>query len=315
MKTIFVSKTGTITTLKEALSLINNEPTTILLDEGVYFEKVSVLNNHIIIKGKSKENTIISFNDFSKKINDDGQELNTFRTYTVELLGNNITLENLTIENTSGDGKKYGQAVALQAVGDMIVVKNCNIKGYQDTLFVGPLPFDLINRYQGFIKDRMLAVNYQTRQFFTNCIIEGDVDFIFGSGNTIFNRCEIRRISSLRNVAGFDAAPSTDESSKYGFTFINCDFTSDINCQYYIARPWRDYGKVSLINCNLSESVASGRFNGWEKTNRDKTCRFEEIGSTGLGSSNSIHKWINTNIDINDYTINKIFKDWNPINE
>lgn len=66
--------------------------------------------------------------------------LGTFRTYTVLVDADDVRLENLTIENDAGDGREVGQAIALYADGDRLVVDACCIKGHQDTLFLGPLP-------------------------------------------------------------------------------------------------------------------------------------------------------------------------------
>lgn len=47
--------------------------------------------------------------------------------------GNDCTLENLTVENTAG---RVGQAVALHIKSDRVAVKNCNLLGNQDTLYL-----------------------------------------------------------------------------------------------------------------------------------------------------------------------------------
>lgn len=57
----------------------------IYLKDGIYHEKVEIFNNNVQIIGESKENTIISNNDHFYKIMPDGNECNTFRTYTVLL--------------------------------------------------------------------------------------------------------------------------------------------------------------------------------------------------------------------------------------
>lgn len=316
MKTIYVSKTGTIKSITEALALIDGEPTEIIIDEGIYFEKISILKNNITLKGKSKENTIISYNDFSRKLNSDLYEFNTFRTYTLEILGNNIVVENLTIENSSGPGKKFGQAVSLQAVGDKIYVNNCIIKGYQDTIFAGPLPLDLIKRYQGFLKPEILNIKNQTRQIFNNCIVEGDVDFIFGSGNTLFNNCEIIGLTYNNSPRGYYFAPSTEKNSKYGITLIDCKLKGNSdNERFFIARPWRDYGMLTLINCYLGNIIYNEKYNKWDNTNRDKTCRFYEFGSYGESANKKSVPWVKTNLNLEEYSIINIMDGWDPINK
>jgi pectinesterase len=73
---------------------------------------------------------------------------------------------NLLLQNSSlrPDGKRKGaQAVALRISGDKATFYNCKIKGFQDTL----------------CDDR-------GNHFFKDCYIEGTVDFIFGSGKSLY---------------------------------------------------------------------------------------------------------------------------------
>jgi pectinesterase len=60
--------------------------------------------------------------------------MGTFRTYTFPGRGNDITIENLTIENAAA---QLGQAVALHLEGDRIIIRNCRILGNQDTIYTG----------------------------------------------------------------------------------------------------------------------------------------------------------------------------------
>ena len=71
----------------------------------------------------------------------------TFRTYTMLIKAPHFTLSNLTIENTAGEGHIVGQAVALHLYADDINLFNCTLKAHQDTIFLGPLFQDLIERY------------------------------------------------------------------------------------------------------------------------------------------------------------------------
>ena len=67
-------------------------------------------------------------------------KLGTFRSYSVFIDTHDVTLQNLTIENASGDSLTHGQAIALYADGDRLVIDSCRLIGHQDTLFTGPLP-------------------------------------------------------------------------------------------------------------------------------------------------------------------------------
>ena len=277
---IIIDKNSDINTIQKGLKLINPlENTLIVIKEGTYFEKIKIKfyspnGKWLKIIGEGK--VTISYNDFAKKIHNDGLEFNTFRTSTMMLLGNDIYLENLNIENTSGSGKKYGQAVALYVTGNNICINHCNLYAYQDTLFLGPLPYDLIERYQNFLQEDELIYPKEHKVYISNTFITGDVDFIFGGAEAYFEFCEFK--SRKRN--GFVFAPSTEQEEKKGFVVNKCRFTcEDKNTSCYIARPWRDYGMVELYDCLMDNHIKDVGFDKWNDTSRDKTCRFFEQNS------------------------------------
>ena len=114
-------------------------------------------HHHLKIIGHPHQETKIVYADYSYKMHDDGLLYNTFRTATLHLFGHHIHLEHLTIENDAGCGLTIGQAVSLAIYGKHAFIKDCYIKGYQDTLFIGPLPEDLIQRYDGFLSNHQLT--------------------------------------------------------------------------------------------------------------------------------------------------------------
>ena len=114
---------------------------------GKYHLKLSLKQNNLKISGEGMFNTIIYNDDHYHKIMSDYNECNTFRTYTLEILGDNCTIEDICITNTC-DSKTYGQAVTLNVYGNNFLANNIMLKSEQDTLFTGPLPADLILRYK-----------------------------------------------------------------------------------------------------------------------------------------------------------------------
>lgn len=277
MKYLTIDSTMPIT--KTIMSLNADDDYEICLKTGNYFEKIKIKwdsDYTLTIKGLKK--VVISNNDFAKKRHQDQKEYNTFRTYTMMILGRNVTLENLTIENTCGSGKKYGQGVALALIGDQIKLNNCRLLGHQDTLFLGPLPKDLIERYQNFLPQDELIFPLPHRIHVKKTYISGDVDFVFGSAEAYFSECEFN--SKARH--GFVFAPSTDKNDEIGFVVRNCRFTSnskDKSSHVYIARPWRDYGYCALYDCQMDNHIHDDGFDKWNNTSRDKTCRFYEFNS------------------------------------
>ena len=276
MQIIHVQKETKIDSIQKAIATIKEKEVLITIGEGTFYEKIKLTIDHVTITGVSPEKTRIVYDDYALKIHADGQEYNTFQTYTFMILANHVRVENLTIENSSGSGKVFGQAVALSMIGDRISLDNVVLKAHQDTLFLGPLPRDLILRYQNFLPQDELIFPKNHRYLITNSKIIGDVDFIFGAGNAYFKNCQI--IS--HNNKGYIAAPATESDDFYGFTFVDCHLKSDAKeANTYLARPWRDYGKVVFIHCLLDHHIHEQGWDKWNDSNRDKTCRFYEYQS------------------------------------
>lgn len=253
------------------------ENSMILLSEGEYRQKTVIRTPGLIVKGAGADKTRIVYNDYAKKRDFLGAEWNTFRTYTLAVCADGVTMEGLTVENDALAPEVLGQEVALSVVADRFRMENCTLRSTQDTLFLGPLPSDLIGRYEGFLHDELRRFGW-FRQSFRNCRIEGTVDFIFGCGDAVFEDCEIRSLQDKRNV-GFVAAPAHDIQQKEGFRFCGCQFTAEREVptgSIFLARPWRDYGLSVFMDCTYDFHIAPEGFDKWQGTNRDGTARFYE---------------------------------------
>ena len=293
-----------MTTIDTKMSIndaINNakDGETIYIKKGIYKEKVVINKDNIKIIGENPDETIITNDDYFHKILDDGNEANTFRTYTCLVLGNNVSISNLTIQNTSLPSSKYGQAVALHVCGNNFNCEKVSLKSAQDTLFTGPLQEDLIKRYTGFLLKEQLKPDFTT-QIYKNCKIYGDTDFIFGSAQAFFYKCDIISIGK-----GFLAAPAHSKEMKYGYLFYKCNLISSGDAKgTYFARPWRDYGCAAFIDCKVGNHIDPRGFNKWDNTNRDKTARFYEY-SPNVDISKR-EQWVNelTEIEAKNYLDN-----------
>ncbi len=251
--------------------------TRIVLPEGTFREKLVIDTPDIEIVGAGLGKTVIVNGDYARKIAPDGREFNTFRTYTVAVTAPNVTLRDLTIENDARQPEKLGQEVALTVYADNFLAEDCAFISTQDTIFCGPLPEDLIKRYKGFLIDPLRAEGSQ-KQIFRNCLVAGTVDFIFGCGDTLFDECEIRSLCDARGH-GYVAAPSHSSEQKIGTVFNKCRLTREngvADGSIYLARPWRDYGKTSFIDCEMDSHIAAEGFNKWGDSHRDRTARFAE---------------------------------------
>ena len=239
--------------------------------------QIHISNSNIVIEDK-----IFSASHYAKELHPDGQNRGTFRSYTVLVDGNNVTFRRCTFENLAGRGEDVGQALALYLDGDEIRLEDCVIRGHQDTLFLAPLPDKEIIP-GGFLGPKQYTERKRRTYYFKNCRIEGGVDFIFGGATAYFDNCEFVSVEE-----GYVFAPSTPEDVEVGFVARECTFSAaegiaDRSC--YIARPWRDYGAVRLINCRLGAHIHPDGFDDWGKTHAHESVRFFEVGSYGEGAN------------------------------
>ncbi len=260
------------------LSLILNDlktPATIYLKGGIYRQKTEIRADNLTIIGEDRETTVITYDDYARKIHADGQEYNTFRTYTLCIAGEGIRLENLTVENSNTHPEEVGQCVALSVHAKNFLARNVKLKSTQDTLFCSPFPDDLVTRYRGFIPANQLYMEGWGVQLFENCEISGTVDFIFGCAEAYFHKCKLISLKDARGH-GYVAAPAHSLMQPKGFTFFDCDFISGgaEEGSVYLARPWRDYGKCDFVDCRIGKHINAALFDKWNDTERDKTARF-----------------------------------------
>ncbi len=250
---------------------------TLELAPGDYHFKVLITTPGLTIRGAGAGKTRIIWDDYAKKLDEQGREYVTFRTWTAAVCADHVTMTDLSIINNALHPEIKGQEVALTVYGDDFHMERCTLSSTQDTLFLGPLPPDLIRRYDGFLPD-CLRRDKPCRQFFRDCLIEGTVDFIFGCGDALFENCEIRSLNDARHV-GYVAAPAHSLEQKRGFVFRSCRLTMEPGVDegsIYLARPWRDYGLCSFLDCSYGPHISPLGFDKWNDTHRDETARFYE---------------------------------------
>lgn len=248
---------GQFTSIQEAiLSVRDYKPTrtTIYVKNGVYDEKLLIPANKcdITIIGQSQSGVVISHGDYASLNN-----MGTFNTWTVRVDGDGIRIENLTIENTAG---RVGQAVALHVEGDRCEFARLRLLGNQDTLFNG---------------------GNGSRQYFSQCYIEGTTDFIFGPATVIMDDCELHC-----KADSYITAASTPADVKWGYVIRNCRITADKGLtKVYLGRPWRAYASVSFVDCELPGCVAPEGWHNWGRLENESTARYSEFGSRGDGAN------------------------------
>ena len=262
--TIVVARDGTgeFRTVSEALEVCRafmDYHKVIYIKKGTYKEKVIIPQwlQNIELCGEDRDATIITYDDHANVVfPPTGKGMTTFRTYTLKVEANDITLRNLTIENNAA---RLGQAVALHTEGDRLLFVNCRFLGNQDTVYTG-MP--------------------RTRMLFHDCYIEGTTDFIFGPATAWFEHCTIHG-----KLNRYITAASTPKDVDYGYVFSNCTVTAaDSVTSLYLGRPWRDYGYTLFMNCELPGVICPEGWHHWEQ-HREQTARYFEYNNRGEGAN------------------------------
>ncbi len=323
MKKLVVSKSGgdyaSIQAAVDAIPKDNSQWVEIQIKPGVYREKLQVETPYIRFTGEDPKTTYITYDQGASTILPGGTRSGTFRSYTAFFGSHDLTAENLTFENAAGPGCIAGQSLAMYADGDRIAFRGCRFLGYQDTIFTGPLPPSTIipNSFAG---PRENAPKINGRQYYENCYIRGDVDFIFGSATAYFQSCEIfSKRRSGGGPGGYVTAASTPEGQKYGYIFHNCRFTSDNDLgTVYLGRPWRNFAHTAVIQCYLGGHIHQEGWNNWKKPEAEQTARYEEYGNEGPGASlDRRPSWIRklSQEQAEEYAVERVLggeDGWNP---
>lgn len=189
-------------------------------------------------------------------------------TLTVD--ADDVTLRHLTLANTfdkdAGVDVPDSQALALRTRGTRISVEGCRLLGKQDTVLLdSPSP---------------ARVNHVR---LVDCLIEGDVDFVYGAATALIEGGEIRSVG-----AGYVAAPSTVAEQPGGLCFHDVTFTAAPGVapgSVRLARPWHpggrpeSVGRAQFVACTLGPHIAADRWADMGGYSWRTDARFGESGS------------------------------------
>ncbi|MDE5690969.1 MAG: pectin methylesterase, partial [Alistipes sp.] len=183
----------------------------------------------------------------------------TYDSYTMSVQADEVSLENLTVENDAG---RVGQAVALETRGDRIRIDRCRLIGDQDTFF---------------------TKGYVSRVHVENSYIEGTTDFIFGPSIVLFDGCTIHC-----KADSYITAASTTERNKYGYVFRNCRVTAAEGVsKLYLGRPWKSTARTVWLACELPAAIRPEGWHNWRDPARERTSFYAEWRCSGPGADRS----------------------------
>ena len=247
---------GDFCTVQSAIDFVpagNTKPVTITVAPGNYNEIVYVNSQKpfLTVRGADRNLTVIQYP------NNNSLNPSTTGRPTFGVDAPDFTLENLTVWNTTPKGGS--QAEAFRGNNARILLNRVNLKSYQDTLLL------------------------QGGGFVTDSYIEGDVDFMWGTGPVFIQNSELKALSSsgyytqIRNGQG-----------QFGFVYVNNRLTGATGVTgMYLGRidpTVFPYSQVVYINNAMGPDVAPV---GWLLNNATTApnVQFEEYRSTDLNGA------------------------------
>ncbi|MCD7777039.1 MAG: pectinesterase family protein [Clostridiales bacterium] len=300
-KIVVAAEGGDFATVSAAVDFAE-ENSVIYIKKGVYREKIAVNKPGITLIGEDREETVRVYGDYAMMEYENGYPIGTFKTPSLYVgeEAEGFTMKNLTVFNDAGEGNVVGQAVAAYIDCDRTVVENCRLIARQDTLLCGSIPEDITGR-----EPRIC------RQYFKNCFIEGNVDFIFGGGTVLFEGCEIFIVGRNGFPSGYVTAACTSESIPVGFVFKSCKVSGSGNRgKAFLGRPWRDYAKTVFIDCIWDDIIHPEVYSKWHDRKSHLTCYYGFNGMEEFKASKA--EWVHTltDEDCEKYKKENIFGNW-----
>jgi len=287
----------------DSIPAANTTPTIINIHNGLYTEVDRVNGkNNITFIGQNRHQVFITYAN-----NNNINGSTTTRPMFGVNQANNIAIENLTLTNSTPHGGSQAEALLVNYAKQFILL-DCDLDSYQDTLLVNQ------GGDQAYIRD---------------CHIQGDTDYIWGSGTLYVTNTELMAMTSQSHLT----QPRTPQYSN-GFAFVNCRILG-ANSSVTSCDLGRDagssgntanypYGQVAYINCTMDTNViipagwilGSGTTQGAETANL-RFWEFQSVDTNGnLVPTNSRVAW-STELDGNTATnqvqnVTNWFSGWQP---
>ncbi|WIX99494.1 pectinesterase family protein [Amycolatopsis mongoliensis] len=254
---------------------------TVSLKPGTYHEVITVPagKTGITLRGTTGKasDVVIDYDNAGGTKKPDGSTYGTTGSATATIAANGFTASALTFRN-SFDRRAHPeitatQAVAVKTTGDRMVFDNVTFLGRQDTLYADTA-----------------AAGTTGRQYYRNCAISGDVDFLFGRATAVFDRATITALDRGSNPNGYLTAASTRRANAYGFLIVDSKVVSAAaDASFHLGRPWHPGGDVDAIaQVVVRETVLPAAIKPAPWTDMSgfswKDARFFEYHNTGPGA-------------------------------
>lgn len=226
-------------------------PWLIFVKNGEYEELVKISNDkpfiHLI--GQDKAKTIIKYWINNGGSSDIGWEYSTnnpsSKTYgysgVVQVDASDFYTENITYLNSYGVERQAGpMGLAMKSSGDRQAFYNCNFRSYQDTWYTD-------------------VKSVANRHYVNKCMIEGAVDYFYGSGDVYV---ENSTFMQARETGSVVFAPAHKAGTKYGYVIESCLFDGP-GSNHKLGRAWQNEPIAVLLNNRFKAQFAAEGWSEW----------------------------------------------------
>jgi pectin methylesterase-like acyl-CoA thioesterase len=201
--TVAADGTGDFSTVQGAIDFVpvnNAQRVTVNVRKGTYTEIVYVRSSKrfVTVKGEDRNESVIQYAN-NENLNTGSSPRAAFGVDAPDFVLENITVHNTTTRFNSENRTR--QSEAFRGNNDRILLNRVNLKSFQDTL--------------------LLQSQSNQGGFVNESYIEGDIDFLWGTGAVYFRNSELKMINSnayytqIRNGQG-----------KNGYVFVNSRLTA-----------------------------------------------------------------------------------------
>ena len=261
----------------------------------------TISGNNISIIGESMDKTIIVNKPEAEGI---GNTATLYNTST------GLYMQDLTLKDAYPFNGSTGRAVCLQDKGTRTICKNVKMLSYQDTYY---------------------SNNNSGQYYFENSEIHGIVDFICGGGDAFFNKCNL----VLEPGKGSYITASYTDGSNYGYVFDGCKVIGTEKDKFTFGRSWGGQARCAFLNTildqNAAKNIAATR---WTTDGMNVVAKnlyeyntLDENGSMISPAENNVHFTLKKDGKIAEeyeyntimtadaaanYTLDKVFTDWQP---
>lgn len=129
--------------------------------------------------------------------------------------------------------------------------------------------------------------------YFKNCLIEGQTDYIFGSGNVVFDGCELRwKGYSDGGTGGYITAQRSEPEEK-GYLFRSCAVTAAPGLTVAPGNFGRPWGKDAAARFEGTWLETNGLADGWTEMsgNKPEDARFTVLDAVQTDPADYLGAW------------------------